>query len=133
MFSSTFLYEGLYLYLAKAKYFYICLFVKTFHFHWQEPVLQLLETIVVDGRARELALLAVRPVQNLEECFAVNYSDIGSEELKRNIECTSQGNDLSCIEHEFLSVCIFYLDSLFYQICGYNLFSVKLLSLCQAC
>ena len=54
-------------------------------------------------------------------------------ELKRNIECTSQGNDLSCIEHEFLSVCIFYLDSLFYQICGYNLFSVKLLSLCQAC
>lgn len=56
----------------------------------QEPVLQLLETLVVDGRARELALSALKPVQNLEECLAVNSSDLGSEELRRTIECTSQ-------------------------------------------
>lgn len=56
----------------------------------QEPVLQHLETIVIDGRAGELALSALRSVQNLEECFAVSFSELGSEELKRNIECTSQ-------------------------------------------
>lgn len=74
--------------------FCIC-FLENYALRWptpdeQESVLQLLEMLVIDGRARELALSDLKPVQNLEECFAVNSSDIESEELKRTIECTSQ-------------------------------------------
>jgi len=104
MFASTSLYEGLCIYFSKTKYLYICLFFKAFHLHWQEPILQLLETLAVDGRARELALSALKPVQNFEECLAVNSSDLGSEELRRTIECTSQGDDVSFIEYILLSV-----------------------------
>jgi len=93
IFAPTFLYEGLCFYLAKAKIvlYFSFLKAKELYLHWQEPILQLLETIVIDGRARELALSA-RPVQNLEECLAMNS---GSEESKRTIECTSQGTCLA--------------------------------------
>ena len=94
IFAPTFLYEGLFFYLAKTKMvlYFSFLKAKELYLHLQEPILQLLEMIVIDGRARELALSASRPVQNLEECLAMNS---GSEESKRTIECTSQGTCLA--------------------------------------